>query len=207
MNSFIGLSITTQKVLLSCGIIAALLSLMTDLLTGKLISGYSFSAQSMGELGANGSPTRLLYVILSLVIGTFMIAFGVGVWRSAGSAFLPRIVSGLIIGNVLCGLIATLFFPNRFSVRPEFATPGVLLMFFSVLCFILAMIFGMFAFHDWMRILSIAIPAAYILLAVLRFASAGTSTGDTTMLIGAQERTMSYGFLFWLAALAGYLLT
>ena len=195
-----------QKLLLSCGIFAPLLYLGTDLLAGKLHKGYSFSTQSMSELGAAGSPTRPLVVALTLVASALMIAFGIGVWQAAGPAILPRIVAGLIFGNAVAGLAATLFFPNRFGVRPEFGTPGVLLMFLSVLCFVLAMVFGAAAFHGWMRFLSIAIPAAYVILAIMRFATAASSAEGTNMLIGAQERTMAYSFLLWTMALAIYLL-
>jgi hypothetical protein len=204
METPVGLSNTLQKVLLSCGILAPLLYLGTDLLAGKLLKGYSFSAQSMSELGAAGSPTRPLVVALTLAASVCMIAFAVGVWRAAGAAILPRIVAGLILGNALTGLAATLFFPNRFGARPEFGTPGVLLMFLSVLCFVLAMIFGAAAFQGWMRILSIALPAAYVLLAILRFATA--SSPGAAVMIGVQERTMAYSFLGWVMALAIYLL-
>jgi len=206
METSAALSNLPQKILLSCGILAPLLYLGTDLLAGKLLKGYSFSAQSIGDLGAAGSPMRSLFVVLTLVSSAFMIAFGVGVWQTVSPAILPRIVAGLILGNVVTGLAATLFFPNRFGVRPDFGTPGVLLMFLSVLCFVLAMVIGAMAFHSWMRILSIAIPATYVLLAILRFATAASSFAGTTMLIGTQERTMSYSFLIWVTALAIYLL-
>lgn len=206
METSAALSNLLQKILLSCGILAALLYLGTDLLAGKLLKGYSFSAQSIGDLGAAGSPMRSLFVVLTLVSSAFMIAFGVGVWQTVSPAILPRIVAGLILGNVVTGLAATLFFPNPFGVRPDFGTPGVLLMFLSVLCFVLAMVIGAMAFHSWMRILSIAIPATYVLLAILRFATAASSVAGTTMLIGTQERTMSYSFLIWVTALAIYLL-
>lgn len=196
----------TDRLLLSCGILASLLYLGTDLWAGKLLKGYSFSAQSMSELGADGSPTRQLVVVLTLAAGACLIVFGVGIWQTSASAILSRIVAGLIIGNAVAGLIATLFFPNRFQVRPEFGTPGVLLMFLSVLCFVLVMVVGAAAFHGWMRVLSIAIPVAYVLLAILRFATAASSTLGTTVLIGAQERTMAYSFLVWVTALAIYLL-
>ena len=206
METSVGIPNMLERILLSCGIIASLLYLGTDLLAGKLLKGYSFSVQSMSDLSAAGSPTRPLVVALTLVASAFMIAFGLGVWRAAEPAILPRIVAGLILGNAVAGLAASLFFPNRFGVRPEFATPGVLLMFISVLCFVLAMVFGAVAFHGWMRILSVAIPAAYILLAILRFATAASSVAGNAVLIGAQERTMAYGFLVWVASLAIYLL-
>jgi hypothetical protein len=206
METSANLPNTIQKLLLSCGILAPLLYLGLDLLAGKLLKGYSFSVQSMSELGAIGSPVRPLVAALTLAASAFMIAFGAGIWRAAGAAVLPRIVAGLVIGHAAAGLIATLLFPNRFGVRPEFGTPGVMLMFTSVLCFVLAMVFGAAAFHGWMRILSITIPAAYILLAVLRFATAASSAAGATGLIGAQERTMAYSFLLWTLALGIYLL-
>lgn len=135
-----------------------------------------------------------------------MVAFGVGVWQVTGPTILPRIVAVLILGNAIAGLVATLFFPNQFGVRPEFGTPGVLLMFISILCFVLAMVFGALAFQGWMRILSIVIPAAYILLAILRFATAPSFAAEATVLIGTQERTMSYRYLVWVIALAIYFL-
>jgi hypothetical protein len=195
-----------HKILLSCGILASLLYLGTDLWAGKLLKGYSFSAQSMGELGAAGSPTRQLVVLLTLAASAFMIVFVVGVWQAGGSAILPLIVAGLIFGNAVAGLTATLFFPNSFGVRPEFSTAGVRLMFLSVVCFVLAMVFGAAAFHGWMRALSIAIPVAYVLLAILRFVTASFSTIGTAGLIGIQERTMAYSYLAWVTALAIYLL-
>ena len=206
MESSISLQHLPQKILLFCGIIAPLLYLGADLLPGKLLKGYSFSVQSMSDLGAAGSPVRQLAVTLTLVACVFMVAFGIGVWQVAGPSILQRIVAGLIIGNAVTGLIAILFFPNRFGVRPEFGTPGVLLMFLSVLCFVLAFIFGAVAFHGWMRILSIAIPAVYILLAIFRLATASSSAAGTTVLIGVQERTMAYSFLVWVTTLAIYLL-
>jgi len=191
-----------QKVLLSCGVLAALLSVGTDQLAGRLLKGYSFTVDSMSDLSAAGAPTRPLLMALTLAASVLMSAFAVGVWQAAGAAVLPRIVAGLIIVHAAAGLVATLFFPNQFGVRPVFGSPGVLLMFVSVLCFVLAMAFGAAAFHGWMRILSIAIPTAYVLLAAMRFATAGSSAA---VLIGVQERSMAFSFLAWVAALAVYL--
>lgn len=207
MGTSIGLPGMLEKILLSCGIIAPLFFLGTDLLAGKQLKGYSFSAQSMSELGAAGSPTRLLVVFLTIVASAFMIAFGVGIWRVTSPPILPRIIAGLILCHAVTGLAAILFFPNRFGVRPEFGTPGVLLMFLSVLSFVLAMGFAGVAFHGWMRILSIAIPSVYIILAILRFATAASAAAGGAVLIGTQERTMSYSFLLWVMALAIYFLS
>ena len=194
-----------QKVLLYFGIIAPLIYLGTDLLAGKLLKGYSFSAQSISELSAAGSPTRTLVIALSLVASVFLIAFGIGIWWTANQVLLTRIVGGLVIVNAITGVIAMLFFPTRFGERPLFGSVGVILMFISVVCFVLAMVFGIFAFNGWLRIFSIMIPMSYIILAALRFKIAAMAT-EAVSLIGSQERTMSYSFLFWIIALAIYLL-
>jgi hypothetical protein len=204
METADGLPNILQRVLLFCGILAPLLYLGIDRLAGRLLKGYSFTAQSMSELSASGSPVRSLVIWLSLVASILLIAFGAGVLRAAGQAVLPRIVGGLLIGNAAAGLIATIFFPTRFGERPNFVSPAVLIMFLSVVFFVLAMIFGAAAFGGWLRILSIAIPVSYVLLAVYRFATA--AAGETASLIGTQERTMSYSFLLWVIALAVYLL-
>jgi hypothetical protein len=206
METTVGVPNVLPKILLSCGILASLLSIGADLLAGERLKDYNFFAQSMSELSAAGSPTRTLVVLLSIAASAFLIAFAAGVWQAAGPSVLPRIVAGLIFGNAAAGLTSTLFFPNQFGVRSEFSTPGVMLMIIGVLCFVLAMVVGAAAFPGWMRILSIAIPAAYIILAILRFATVSSSAAGPTGLIGAQERTMVYSFQAWVMALAIYLL-
>jgi hypothetical protein len=202
MRSVAG-KIDWPQVMLFCGVLAPLVYLGTDRLAGRLLNSYSFAAQSMSELSAAGSPTRSLVATLNFVAALLMIAFGVGVWRAGDQAVLPRITGGLLIANAALGLIATLFFPPRFGVRPSLGSPGVIIMFLSVVCFVLAMLFGAAAFSGWIRVLSIAIPASYVLLAVLRFATAASSpAGQAASLMGAQERTMVYSFLLWVMALA-----
>lgn len=197
-----------QRVLLSLGLLAPLVYLATDRVAGRLLKGYNFAAQSMSELTAAGSPTRTLVVSLNVVGTGLMIAFGVGVWQAAGLAVLPRIVAGLVIANAAGTLFATLFFPNTYGVRPVFASPGVLIMASSVLFSVLACLFGAFAYGGWFRTFSIAIPAAFVLLAVVRYATATTPTVVAAgPMIGSQERTMAYVFFAWIMALAVYLLT
>jgi len=193
-----------QRGLLLCGIVASLLNVATDRLAGGRLKGYRFAVQSMSELSAAGSPTRPLVLALTSAAAVLMIAFAAGVWSLAGAAIAPRIVVALVGIHVAAGLAASVFFPTRFGERPAFLSANVLVMLVSVVCFVSAMIVGAFAFGGWLRVLSIVIPAGYVLLAVLRFATAA-STAETAS-IGAQERTMSYSFLLWVAAVAVYLL-
>jgi hypothetical protein len=198
----------SQRVLLACGILAPLLYMAADQIAGRMLKGYSFSAQSMGELSAAGSPTRGLVVALNVVAVGLMIAFVTGVWWAGGQAFLPHVVAGLVFLNAVGALFATIFFPNTYGVRPVFASPGVLIMAFSVLCSVLACIFGAIAYSGWFRVLSIAIPAAFVLLTVVRYATASTAASVAAgPMIGSQERTMAYAYFVWAMALAVYLLT
>ena len=80
MESPFFLSNGLQKLLLASGILAFIFYLGTDLLAGKILSGYSFSSQSMSDLGAVGSPTRPLVVTFNIFASIFLISFGVGVW-------------------------------------------------------------------------------------------------------------------------------
>jgi hypothetical protein len=193
-----------QKILLACGILAPLLYFGADRLAGGLVKDYDFTVHSMSDLPAAGSPVRRLALVLAFVSAAVLSAFAAGVWRAAGTAVLPRIVAGLIAGNALAGLFSSLFFPNTYRVHPAFGTPGVLTMFVSVLCFVLAMIFGALAYGGWLRVLSIAIPAGYMLLTVLRYATA--TAANAGAMSGSQERTMVYTYLVWLVALAAHLL-
>jgi hypothetical protein len=200
MRSIAGETIGVQQALLLCGILSPLVYLGTDLLAGRLLTGYSFSAQSSSDLSASGSPVRSVVLALTCVACALMVAFAVGVWRASNGALPVRAVALLLVANAVLGLGAMLFFPTRYGERPVFGTPGVILMFLGVVCFVLAMLAGAVAFGGWLRVLSIAIPAGYVVLAALRFATA--TPENAVSLIGAQERTMAFSFLLWVMALA-----
>jgi len=196
-----------QRVLFSFGILAPLMFVAADRIGGRLLKGYSFSAHSMSDLTASGSPARALVVTLNMVAVVLMIAFGIGVWRAAGQMVFPRIVAGLVIGNAATSLFATLFFPNIYGVRPVFASPGVLIMLFSVLFSVLAIIFGAVAYSGWFRLFSILIPSAFIVLTVVRLVTfSSKAAGAEVSMVGSQERTMAYAFFLWVMTLAVYLL-
>lgn len=191
-----------RTALLVCGMIAPLLHLATDRIAGTFFKSYDFSAQSMSDLGAVGSPVRLLVVLLTFAATVPVVAFAIGVWDSGT---LPtKVVAVLIAGNALLSIAATALFPNTLGVRPAFATVGVLLMLVGVLCSVSAMLVGAFAFDGWMRWISIGIPAAYLFLTLLRYATAASANAAT--MIGAQERTMAYTYLLWMFVLAVHLL-
>jgi hypothetical protein len=73
-----------RQTLLGCGILASLLYVGMDILAAMGWEGYSYTDQTVSELFAISAPTRPLVVTLMLTYSVLMIAFGWGVWASAG---------------------------------------------------------------------------------------------------------------------------
>ena len=95
----------TRKALLFCGILAALLYVATDILAAMRWEGYSYTAQTVSELFAIGDPTRPLVVLRGLAYCVLVIAFGSGVWGSAGGRRALRVAGGLLVGIGVVDLV------------------------------------------------------------------------------------------------------
>jgi hypothetical membrane protein len=93
---------TATKALLVAGIATVGVYGLGDLLSGLLYDGYSSKDQWISELTAFGSPVRPLMVAAILVHGLLLVAFGVGVWRSADRRSL-RWVGLLLVADGLVG--------------------------------------------------------------------------------------------------------
>ena len=102
---------TLRRLLLICGIIAIPLYAITDMLAGVLYPGYSFTDQAVSELFAIGAPTSRLVVPLFTVYSLFILAFGIGLWMSAGSKRSLRFMSLMIFANAINGLLLWNLFP------------------------------------------------------------------------------------------------
>jgi len=72
-----------RTLLLACGILSSVLYVATDLLGGMTYEGYSFSAQTISELGAIGSPSKPLVDPFFLTYDVLLVAFGIGVMRES----------------------------------------------------------------------------------------------------------------------------
>ena len=102
---------TVRKVLLALGIVGPLFYVAADILLATRWEGYSYTDQTVSELFAIGAPTRPLAVLLMLTYGVLAIAFGLGVWESAGEKLALRVVAVGLIGKEVLGSVATLFAP------------------------------------------------------------------------------------------------
>ncbi len=72
------------KLLLFCSILSSLLYVAMNVFVPMLFEGYSLASQTVSELSAIGAPTRPLWVWLGTVYALLVVAFGWGVWKSAG---------------------------------------------------------------------------------------------------------------------------
>jgi hypothetical protein len=197
------------KVLLACGILAALLYAGTDIVTGLLKPGYRFDSQSASILSAFGAATRPFVLSFNLTADILLIAFALGAWFSTDHNWVLRIMAGLLAGNAVLSMVAVAFFPMHIdeALNTVANTMNVILMAASVLLFFLAVGFGAAANKNWFRYFSIGLILVFFVVDIL--ATLGTKPtlgGHPGPLVGIQERTMIYGELLWLALQAIVLL-
>ena len=88
-----------QTILLACGMLSPLLSVATDLLGGMTYEGYSFSAQTISELSAIGSPSKPVVGPLFLTYDVLLMAFGIGVMRVLAQRFAEARPPGPSLGS------------------------------------------------------------------------------------------------------------
>jgi len=174
-----------------------------DLVSGLLHDGYSYRDQWISELTAFGSPVRLLMVTAILVHGLLLVAFGVGIRRSADRRSL-RWVGGLLI---LAGAIG---FPTHtvFAMSSRWMTPGfndtmhaILSLAFSLMMFA-AVALSAVAYPGWFRLCSIAtIPILVGFGAASSVAIQGIKQ-NSTLWAGGFERITAYTYFAWLIVLS-----
>src|SRR5687767_5349655 len=94
----------TRKVLLACGVLSSLLYIVMNVAAAMQYEGYSSAAQTVSELSAIGTPSRALWVGLGIVYTVLVVAFGLGVWHSAGESRRLRAAGAVFIVSALLGL-------------------------------------------------------------------------------------------------------
>jgi len=130
---------------LACGIVSSLLYLAMNVFVPLLDAGYSSVSQTVSELSAIGAPTRLLWLWLGTVYALLLVAFGWGVWKSAGANRPLRVVGGLLLADG----ILSLYWPPMQLRGNAFALTDALHIAWSVatvLLMTLAIGFGAAAF-------------------------------------------------------------
>lgn len=198
----------TRKVLLVCGILSSLLYVATVAFAPMLWVSYSSTSQTVSELFAIGAPSRPLVVALFLAYGVLVIAFGLGVWGSAGRKRALRVVGGLLVAYGVVGLAGP-FFPIH--LREALAAGegsltdtmhGIITMVL-VLFMLLAIGFGAAAFGKWFRLYSLATILLLVVGGVLTGLDQPRLEANLpTPWMGVWERINIGVFLLWVVVLA-----
>lgn len=192
--------------LLACGI-------LSSLLYGAMIwtvryEGYSLVSHVPSELTAIGAPTRSMWTWLGAGYTVLVIAFGWGVWNSAGQHRSERILGALLLVYGSLGLLWP-FAPMH--QRETLAAGGgttsdtlhVALAALTVLLMFLAIGFGAAAFGKLFRSYSLASGVVLVAFGMLTFAEAPRlEAGLPTPWIGLWERINISVFLLWIVVLA-----
>jgi hypothetical protein len=197
-----------RKVLLICGIAASVLQVVGDIVASRRYSGYSYANQTISELGAIGAPSRPLVLSLGFVWDALMIAFGVGVWRSAGRKRALRGVAGLVAGLGAFGVTAPFTSMHKREVLAagggtvsdtlHLVGAGV-----GSLFWLLSIGFGAASFGGRFRLYSVGTILTLLLFGSLTSARASRVQANLpTPSLGIEERIMFFSSWLWFAVLA-----
>lgn len=199
-----------RKALLVCGVLSSLLYVGADLLAAVRYPGYhSFTSQAISELTALGAPTKGLVEPLFIAYDILIIAFGVGVWISAGRKRALRLVGGLLIGIGAAGLVAMPFTPMSLrgtgslsTDAPHIAVTGVIVLFILSAIGFGASLFGpRFRLYSYATLLTLLVFGAWT-----GFEAARLAAQQPTPWIGVAERIHIGAYLLWVVVLANTLL-
>ena len=197
-----------RKALLVCGILSSLLYVAMTVLIAQAWDAYSSASQTISELSAIDAPTRSLWVLPGAIYTALVIAFGAGVWMSAGGSSALRRVAWCILSYGSLGLLWP-FAPMH--LREVLAAGGgtvsdtmhLVLSAITVTLMLCAITIGSTAFGRAFRWYSRAGLLVLATFGGLTFLDApGVSANTPTPWIGVWERINLGVFLLWIASLA-----
>lgn len=197
-----------KKFLLVCGILSSLIYTAANVFVPMQYPGYSSASQAVSELSAIGAPTRSLWVAWSFAYTFLVVAFGFGIWQSAGRNRIIRILAVLIF------IYGALGFGWPFApmhMREVLASGGgtnsdamhIIFSIVTILLMLSAIGFGAAAFGKFFRFYSIMTIALFIPFGILTWVDAQNMEANLpTPMMGIWERVNIGLFLLWVAGLA-----
>lgn len=201
-------SLSLTQVLLACGVAYFFLYVFTnDVVAATIYDGYSRVDQAISELSARGAESRPFLVAMTPVGSLLMIAFGVGVWRSALDSRRLRAL-GVTLMAWGAGQVAWLWYPM--TPRAEQVATGTagandighVILTVLTFAFILTVItMGALSFGRRFRWYSIGTAIVILVTgAIVGIQTAGIPEGDPTPWMGLIERISAYGMTAYVAA-------
>lgn len=189
--------------MLMFGSIAAVLYVLTDLAASLLLPGYSFRDQTVSELSAIGASTRPFWIFMSIVTQPFIIAFGIGVWKAAGTKLQKLTGFMLSLWGVTGYLWLLVPMNQRGALGSETDTLHLVMAGFTVALLVILIAVGSGAGGKRFRIYS------FTTLVLMMAAGWWTSTlvdevalSQPTPWIGITERVSVYGPIVWMFVLS-----
>jgi len=201
---------SSTRLLLICGILAAPLFILTDLVAAVwLYPGYDYTAQQVSELSAIGAPSRDFWMLMSYPYFVLTVAFAIGLWRAAQGKRSLTITAALIglfsVNSLLWGLVAPMHgrgttFTDTDTMHIAFAVSAVALML-AFICFGAASLGRSFRIYSAVTIVLILVAGGVAASQVPAIAA-----NLPTPWMGLVERISVYGPTIWIAVLAIMLL-
>jgi hypothetical protein len=195
---------TLRRTLLLCGVLSSLLYVCLDVIAARHYPGYSYVNQSISELSAVGSPTRMFWLVAGTGYGLLVLAFSAGIWLS-GRSMRHRLTALFLAMYAVAGFATGLLFPMtprgvEGTLRNFMHIPGTAVL---VLCVLLAMGFGSTLLGSRFRYYTYATIAVLIVAGVLTSSQAGGIVANqATPWMGIEERVNVYAMMLWIAVLA-----
>lgn len=198
-----------RTALLLCGLAASLVYVGGDILAALRWAEYSYRDQAISELMAIDAPTRPLLVALFSLFDLLMLAFGIGVWKSAGGRRALRILAVLLVAWSVVGFAGLVFAPMHPRGAATSATDVAHVVDAGILVLLIVgcMGLGAAALGRGFRGFSIAMIAVLLVFGALA-ARMGPdlAAGLPTPWLGTLERVNVYGAMLWIVVLAVTLL-
>ena len=197
-----------RQVMLACGIAYSLLyAVVNDVVAASLYEGYSRSSQAISELSATGAPTRTLLTAMVPAFTALMVAFGIGVYVSAGGKRALHVTGGLLIAH---GVTFPLWLLAPMTSREAMGSTTaandvghIVLTALTILLIVSQVGFGAAALGKRFRVYSLLTIVAVLVFGALTGAQASAlAAGLPTPWLGLCERISAGSWLLWLALLA-----
>src|SRR4249919_2983235 len=197
-----------RRALLVCGIASSLLYVVMNVGGAMRFEGYSSISQAVSELSAIGAPSRPLWLALGVAYDVLVIAFGWGIWTTAGRNRALRVVGGLLVVFGASGFAAP--FASMHSRGEEFTftdTMHIAVTMVNVLIMLLTIGFGAASFGRRFRIYSIGTLLMHLVFGIWAGLDGPRLAANLpTPWIGLTERINIGLFLLWVVVLAVVLL-
>jgi hypothetical protein len=194
-----------RRVLLICGVLSSLFYVGADIFAAMQWEGYSYTDQAFSELTAIGAPTRPLMVWVASIWGVLVIAFGLGVWGSAGRNRALHITGVLLVANVVAGSGGGIFFPMNLRGTGVTVSDTMHIVFTTaeVLFLVLSIGFGAAANGKWFRLYSIVTIVVLLLFGAWAGSDGSQiAAGLPTPWFGVKERINIYASMLWVLVFA-----